>query len=442
MPDSPANLLETLVSLCKRRGFVFQSSEIYGGLNAVYDFGPLGVRMRRRIRELWWRDMVDLRDDVEGLEAAILMNPRVWEASGHLSNFSDPMVDCLGTCHQRWRADQLEGGSCPKCGGPLGPPRQFNLMFKTFVGPVEEAGSVVYLRPETAQGMFVNFKNVLAGSRQRVPFGIAQIGRSFRNEISTGNFIFRLRELEMLEMEWFCEPDRDLHWYEYWCQQRLEWHRALGLRSENLRLRAHGEDEKAHYALASSDIEYRFPWGWGELEGIARRSDYDLRRHQESSGRDLQYTDPATGARYLPYVVEPALGLDRTLLCLLLDAYEEEQVRGERRVVLRLSAEVAPFQVAVLPLSKKAELVEPARRLEAELRRHFATEYDDTQSIGRRYRRQDEIGTPLAVTIDFQTLEDQAATIRERDSMEQSRVGMDHLVAALRERLATGVSPD
>ncbi|MGH7610405.1 MAG: glycine--tRNA ligase [Candidatus Dormibacteria bacterium] len=438
MPDPPANLLETLVSLCKRRGFVFQSSEIYGGLNAVYDFGPLGVRMRRRIRELWWRDMVDLRDDVEGVEAAILMNPKVWEASGHLSNFSDPLVECLGKCKRRWRADQLEGTVCPECGGELGPARQFNLMFKTFFGPVEDEGAVVYLRPETAQGMFVNFRNVLASSRQRIPFGIAQIGRSFRNEISTGNFIFRLRELEMLEMEWFCEPDQDERWYEYWCQERLRWHQSLGLVADNLRLRPHGENEKAHYALASSDIEYRFPWGWGELEGIARRSDYDLRRHQEVSGRDLQYTDPASGARYLPYVVEPALGLDRTLLCLLLDAYSEEEVRGERRVVLRLSPQVAPFQVAVLPLSKKAELVEPARALEAELRRHFATEYDDTQSIGRRYRRQDEIGTPLAVTVDFQTLEDHAVTVRERDGMTQQRVGTDHLVAALRERLSVG----
>ncbi|MGH7759756.1 MAG: aminoacyl--tRNA ligase-related protein, partial [Candidatus Dormibacteria bacterium] len=261
------NLLEKLVSLCKQRGFVFPSSEIYGGINAVYDFGPLGVLLRRRIRDLWWRSMVELRDDVEGLEAAILMNPRVWEASGHLGNFSDPLVDCLGSCHQRWRADQLDGDTCPSCGGPLSPPRQFNLMFKTFVGPLEDEGSTVYLRPETAQGMFVNFKNVVNSSRQRIPFGIAQIGRSFRNEISTGNFIFRLRELEMLELEWFCHPGEDSKWFDYWCEERMGWHRRLGLRQEHLRLRPHGDDEKAHYALASSDIEFRFPWGWGELEG-------------------------------------------------------------------------------------------------------------------------------------------------------------------------------
>ncbi len=435
MAELAQTRLETLVSLCKRRGFVFQSSEIYGGINAVYDFGPLGVLLRRRIRDLWWREMVELRDDVEGIEAAILMNPLVWQASGHLSNFSDPMVDCLGECHQRWRADHLEGDRCPNCGGPLSSPRQFNLMFKTFIGPVEDEGSVVYLRPETAQGMFVNFKNVLGSSRQRVPFGIAQIGRSFRNEISTGNFIFRLRELEMMEMEWFTEPDDDARWFEYWCEQRMEWHRRLGIRPENLRLRPHGENEKAHYALASSDIEYRYPWGWGELEGIARRGDYDLRRHQEASGKDLQYTDPITGRRFLPYVVEPAVGVDRILLAVLLDAYSEEIVKGEVRVVLHLSPAVAPYQVAVLPLSKKEELSAVARPLEQELRTRFATEYDDTGSIGKRYRRQDEIGTPLAITVDFQTLEDHAATIRERDSMEQIRVPLDQLAAACEERL-------
>ena len=435
MTESAANPLETLVSLCKRRGFVFQSSEIYGGINAVYDFGPLGVRLRRRIRDAWWRQMVDLRDDIEGVEAAILMNPTVWEASGHLTNFSDPLVDCLGKCHQRWRADQLDGTTCPNCGGPLSQPRQFNLMFKTFVGSVEDASSVVYLRPETAQGMFVNFKNVVNSSRQRVPFGIAQIGRSFRNEISTGNFIFRLRELEMMEMEWFCQPGQDAQWFDYWCEQRMAWHESLGLKRDHLRLRPHGDQEKAHYALASSDIEYLYPWGWAELEGIARRGDYDLRRHQEVSGRDLQYTDPQTNERYLPYVVEPALGVDRTFLALLLDAYDEEEVRGETRVVLHLKPSVAPFQVAVLPLQRKPELVEVARRVEHELRRLFSTDYDDTQSLGRRYRRQDEIGTPLAITIDFQTLEDQAATIRDRDTMEQVRVSLDQLATVCAERL-------
>ena len=435
MAELEPNRLETLVSLCKRRGFVFQSSEIYGGINAVYDFGPLGVRLRRRIRDLWWREMVDLRDDIEGVEAAILMNPMVWQASGHLSNFSDPMVDCLGECHQRWRADQLEGDRCPTCGGELSSPRQFNLMFKTFIGPVEDGSSVVYLRPETAQGMFVNFKNILGTSRQRVPFGIAQIGRSFRNEISTGNFIFRLRELEMMEMEGFTEPGDDARWFEYWCEQRMAWHRGLGIRAENLRLRPHGDDEKAHYALASSDIEYRYPWGWGELEGIARRGDYDLSRHQEESGKDLQYTDPISGRRFLPYVVEPAVGVDRTFLALLLDAYSEEVVKGETRVVLRLSPAVAPYQVAVLPLSRRPELAAVARPLEQELRAHFATDYDDTGSIGKRYRRQDEIGTPLAITVDFETLQDHAATIRDRDSMEQVRLPLAKLAAACQERL-------
>lgn len=436
MTKPAANLLETLVSLCKRRGFVFQSSEIYGGINAVYDFGPLGVRLRRRIRDAWWRQMVDLRDDVEGVEAAILMNPTVWEASGHLSNFSDPLVDCLGECHQRWRWDQLNGATtCPDCGGPLSQPRQFNLMFKTFIGPVDDESAVVYLRPETAQGMFVNFRNVVNSSRQRIPFGIAQIGRSFRNEISTGNFIFRLRELEMMEMEWFCQPGQDANWFEYWCEQRMAWHESLGLSREHLRLRPHGEHEKAHYALASSDIEYSFPWGWGELEGIARRGDYDLRRHQEVSGHDLQYTDPSTNERYLPYVVEPAVGVDRIFLALLLDAYAEEEVRGETRVVLRLNQKVAPYQLSVLPLQRKPELVELARRVEHDLRQQFSTDYDDTQSLGRRYRRQDEIGTPLAITIDFDSLEDHAATIRDRDSMEQVRVALDQLATVCGERL-------
>ncbi len=435
MAELVQNRLETLVSLCKRRGFVFPSSEIYGGINAVYDFGPLGVRLRRRIRDLWWREMVELRDDIEGVEAAILMNPMVWQASGHISNFSDPLVDCLGECHQRWRADHLEGDRCPNCGGPLSSPRQFNLMFKTFIGPVEEEGSVVYLRPETAQGMFVNFKNILGTSRQRIPFGIAQIGRSFRNEISTGNFIFRLRELEMMEMEWFTEPGDDARWFEYWCEQRMAWHQGLGIRADNLRLRPHGEDEKAHYALASSDIEYRYPWGWGELEGIARRGDYDLSRHQEVSGKDLQYTDPASGRRFLPFVVEPALGVDRTFLALLLDAYSEEVVKGETRVVLHLNARVAPYQVAVLPLSKKPELAAVARPLEHELRARFATDYDDTGSIGKRYRRQDEIGTPLAITVDFETLDDHAATVRDRDTMEQVRVPLSRLAEVCEERL-------
>jgi len=427
--------VDQLVSLAKRRGFIFPSSEIYGGINALWDYGPLGVPLRNRVRQSWWRRMVEVRDDIEGLECSIIMNPKVWVASGHVDTFSDPLVDCLGECHQRWRADHLQGDRCPHCQGPLSAPRQFNLMFKTFLGPVEDQSAAVYLRPETAQGMFVNFKNVLNTSRQRIPFGIAQIGRSFRNEISPGNFIFRSREFEQMEMEWFCEPEDDLRWFEYWCQDQLAWLQGLGLREENLRLRPHTPDELSHYAKGASDIEYRFPWGWGELEGIARRGDYDLHHHQEASGRDLTYLDPQSGRRYLPWVVEPAIGVDRTVLTLLLDAYDEEEVRGERRTVLRLHPSVAPYQVAVLPLSRKAELIEPARRIEAALRQEFATDFDDTQSIGRRYRRQDEIGTPLAVTVDFASLEDHAATIRERDSMVQVRVGFDQLAQACRERL-------
>ncbi|HUY96846.1 MAG TPA: glycine--tRNA ligase [Verrucomicrobiae bacterium] len=433
------SVIEKLTSLAKRRGFVFPSSEIYGGLNAVWDYGPLGVRLRRNVRESWWRRVVELRPDVEGIECAILMNPRVWVASGHVDAFTDPLVDCLGSCHMRWRQDQLEGDRCPHCGGPLSVVRRFNLMFKTFVGPVEDDSTRVYLRPETAQGMFVNFKNVLQSARQRLPFGIAQIGRSFRNEISPGNFIFRSREFEQMEMEWFCAPGEDEPWFEYWCHDQMEWFSQLGIRPENLRLRPHAPAELAHYALGASDIEYRFPFGWGELEGIARRGDYDLRRHQEVSGKDLAVPDPATGQPLLPFVVEPAVGVDRTALTVLLDAYAEEEVRGERRVVLRLAPSVAPYQVAVLPLSKHTDLVGPARAVEADLRRVLATDYDETQSIGRRYRRQDEIGTPLCVTVDFDSLSDRAATIRERDSMAQVRVGLDRLVEVCRERL--GLEP-
>jgi glycyl-tRNA synthetase len=441
------DVIEKLVSLCKQRGFVYPSSEIYGGLNAVYDFGPLGVRLRRNVRDLWWRAMVDLRDDVDGVETAILMNPQVWVASGHVQSFSDPMVDCTGPCKKRWRADHLEAervargkppdaAGCPECGGALTPARQFNLMFKTFIGPVEDQASQLWLRPETAQGMFVNFSNVLNSTRRRIPFGIAQMGKGFRNEISPGNFIFRLREFDLLEMEWFCKPGTDLEWHEYWCNERFRWHiEQLGIRRDNLRLRPHEHDELSHYSTATSDIEYQFPFGWGELEGIADRTDYDLTTHMKHSGRDLSYFDSETNERFVPYVIEPALGLERTLITLLVDAYDEEEVRGEKRVVLRLHPDTAPVQVAVLPLSKKADLREPARKIEHDLRRSFATEYDETQSIGRRYRRQDEIGTPLAVTVDFDTLNDRAVTIRERDGMTQVRVPIDGLEQALRDQL-------
>ncbi|HEY4868946.1 MAG TPA: glycine--tRNA ligase [Candidatus Dormibacteraeota bacterium] len=443
----PNDLIERLVSLCKQRGFVFPSSEIYGGLNAVYDFGPLGVRLRKNIRERWWRRMVDLRDDVVGIETAVLMNPKVWEASGHVRSFTDPLVDCTGRCKKRWRADHLadervargkppDAPGCPECGGPLTPARQFNLMFKTFIGPVEEDAAQIWLRPETAQGMFVNFANVLNATRQRPPFGIAQIGKGFRNEISPGNFIFRLREFELMEMEWFCKPGTDREWHEYWSNERLSWHiDDMGVHRSNLRLRPHAEEELSHYSTATSDIEYQFPFGWGELEGIADRTDFDLKTHMEHSGRDLSYFDPQTNERYVPYVIEPAVGVDRIFIMLLVDGYDEEEVRGEKRVVIRLHPDVAPVQVAVLPLSKKAELTEPARKIERDLRATFATEYDETQSIGRRYRRQDEIGTPLAVTFDFDSLEDRAVTIRERDGMTQVRVPIDGLAQALHDQL-------
>jgi len=432
------DLMEKVTALCKRRGFVYPSSEIYGGLGGLYDYGPYGVALRRNIRNLWWRHVVDLRDDVVGIEATIIGPSAVWEASGHVGGFSDPLVDCLGTCRRRWRADHLEGDRCPECGGPLSEPRQFNLMFKTHIGPVEDTASVAYLRPETAQGMFVNFKNVVNSMRVRVPFGIAQQGRSFRNEITHGNFIFRLRELEQMEMEFFVRPGEDERCHEFWIQERLLWYTdVIGICPERLRLRPHREDEKAHYAKASTDIEYLFPFGWGEVEGIANRTDYDLRTHQEHSGQDLTYQDPETSERYLPYVVEPAVGVDRIMITCLLDAYDEEDVRGETRVVLRLHRDVAPVQVAVMPLSKKEELIGPAREVQRSLQQVFRVEYDQTGgNIGRRYRRQDEIGTPFCVTVDFETLEDRAVTIRERDSMAQERVPVAGLLDRLRERFS------
>jgi glycyl-tRNA synthetase len=430
-------LMDRVVALCKRRGFVYPSSEIYGGIGALYDYGHYGVALRRNLRNLWWRHIVELRDDVVGLEASIIMNPRVWQASGHLgAGFADPMVECLGECKRRWRADHLDGDRCPECGGPLSPPRQFNLMFKTHVGPVEDEAALVYLRPETAQGMFVDFKNVLNSLRVRVPFGIAQQGRSFRNEITTGNFIFRLREFEQMEMEFFVKPGDDERWHQYWIDERFNWYTSvLGVRRENLRIRPHDKEELSHYSKATSDIEYLFPFGWGELEGVANRTDYDLRAHQTHSGEDLTYLDPDGGDRYIPYVIEPAGGLDRMMITVLIDAYAEEEVRGETRVVLRLHQDVAPVQVAVMPLSKKEELVMSAQEVKRLLKPHFRTEYDQTGGhIGRRYRRQDEVGTPYCVTIDFDTLQDRAVTIRERDSMEQERVPIAGLVERIQER--------
>jgi len=427
-------LMEKLVSLAKRRGFFFQSSEIYGGIQGVWDYGPLGVALRNNIKRSWWRSMVELRDDVVGIDAGILMNPRVWVASGHVQNFTDPLVECK-KCHQRFRADQVSGPRHESDGGEFTEARQFNLMFKTFMGPAEDSSTQVYLRPETAQGIFVNFANILNSTRMRPPFGIAQIGKAFRNEITPGNSIFRLREFEQMELEYFVPPADEMKWLDYWKEQRLEWYLALGIKREHLRLRAHGKNELAHYARGAFDVEYEFPFGWSELEGIAARGDYDLDAHQKASGKDLTYFDDLIRERYLPHVVEPSAGVDRSLLTVLIDAYHEEQVRDEQRVVLKLHPSVAPVQVAILPLSRKEPLIATAQAIEHELRPFFRTEYDDTQSIGKRYRRQDEIGTPYAVTIDFETANDQSATIRSRDEMSQVRVPLTQLKQALQERL-------
>ncbi len=425
---------DKITSLAKRRGFVFQGSEIYGGLTGTWDFGPLGVELKENVRRAWWRSMVQLRDDIVGLDSAILMASDVWRASGHVETFTDPLVDCK-EYKMRWRADHLDGDRCPNCGGELTEPRQFNLMFKTFVGPVEEDAATVYLRPETAQGIFVNFQNVRTVTRKRLPFGIAQAGKSFRNEITPSNFFFRAREFEQMECEYFVPPAQAPDAYRAWIQERYNWYLGLGIKPENLRLRAHEPDELAHYAAAATDVEYLYPWGWGELEGIANRTDFDLRRHSECSGKDLSYVDDATGERYIPYVIEPAAGLTRSTLTFLCDAYDEEEVRGETRTFLRLHKSLAPYKVAVLPLSKKESLSEVARGIERTLRPHWMITYDETQSIGRRYARQDEIGTPFCVTVDFDSLEDHAVTIRERDSMQQERVPIAELVPVLREKL-------
>jgi glycyl-tRNA synthetase len=428
--------MEKVVALCKRRGFIFPAGEIYGGVAGLYDYGPYGVALKRNLRELWWRHLVDLRDDVVGLESTIVMHPETWVASGHVDNFVDPLRQCEGECRKRWRGDQVEGDRCPQCGGPLGPMREFNLMFRTHLGPVADDASVAYLRPETAQGMFADFKNVLNSMRVRVPFGIAQQGKAFRNEITPGNFVFRLREFELMEVEFFVKPGDDDRWFDYWRSERMRWYvEELGVKAEHLRFYDHPKESLSHYSKQTTDIEYEFPFGWGELEGIADRTDFDLRAHQEHSGQDLSYLDPETNERYLPWVIEPAVGVDRILITCLLDAYDEDEVKGETRVVLRLHRNTAPVQVAVMPLSKKAELIRPAREVLDLLRPHFRVEYDQTGgNIGKRYRRQDEIGTPFCITIDFETVTDKAVTIRERDSMEQVRVPVADLVDQLKAR--------
>jgi glycyl-tRNA synthetase len=456
-----ADLMEAVTSLAKRRGIAFQSSEIYGGLRSSWDYGPLGVELKRNVRQAWWKRNVQLRDDVVGLEAAIIMSPKVWEASGHLEVFTDPLVECMN-CHQRFRADHLPGvhapqsgheedetsidmhakPTCPNCGNrTFTDPRNFNLMFKTHMGPVPDEDNAVYLRPETAQGMFVDFATIQTASRKKLPFGIAQIGKSFRNEITPGNFVFRMREFEQMELEYFVEPGTDEEWHEYWIAERQRWYTDLGIRAENLRLREHDPDELSHYSKRTVDIEYRFPFtDWGELEGIANRTDYDLKQHEKFSGHDLTYFDQEKDERYHPYVIEPAGGVDRALLAFLIDAYREEEAptaKGgtEKRTYLALHKELAPTKVAVLPLSRNEQLTPDARNVFDLLKASWVCDYDDAGSIGRRYRRQDEVGTPFCVTVDFDTLEDRQVTVRERDSMVQDRIPVENLHAHLAERL-------
>jgi len=491
--------MDTIVSLSKRRGFIFQSSEIYGGAGGCWDYGPLGVELKRNVKEAWWKAMVQERDDVVGIDASILMHPQVWVASGHVQQFADPLVECK-SCNSRFRADHivvwevygvspqkteflgliselnptrgvasmqteakesallrkhgysqydskqkalkdmpsLDDVPCPICDtkGSLTEPRMFNLMFKTFMGPVEDEATVVYLRPETAQGIFVNFQNVLGTSRRKLPFGIAQIGKSFRNEITTGNFIFRSREFEQMEMEYFVKPGTDEMWFKHWLDERFNWYVRLGIQKDHLRLRQHDKQELAHYAKDCYDVDYLFPMGWSELEGIANRGSYDLEQHAKHSGKDLSYFDEEAGERYIPYIIEPSAGVDRSVLAFLLDAYHEEVVEKEKRVVLRLHPALAPIKVAVLPLSRNEKLVPMAAEVHNQLRKSFMTQYDDSQSIGRRYRRQDEIGTPYCVTIDFQSLEDHQVTIRDRDSLKQIRVPAESIKTTLAAKLA------
>jgi glycyl-tRNA synthetase len=432
-PATDPNLLDKVTNLAKRRGFIFQSAEIYGGFRSTYDYGPLGVNMLRNVKQAWWRTMVQMRSDIVGLDAAILGPPAVWAASGHLETFTDPLVDCR-KCKERWREDKIDG-VCPNCGSTeFTEPRAFNLMFKTQAGPVEGEGSTAYLRPETAQGMFTNFANVLSTTRKKPPFGIAQVGKSFRNEITPQNFVFRTREFEQMEMEFFVPPSDADQWYKYWIQARYDWYLDLGIPREALRLHEHAQEDLSHYSKGTTDVEFAYPWGWDELEGIANRGDYDLTQHSNASGVKLEYFDQAANERYTPYVIEPAAGATRAMMAFLLAAYHEDEVGGEVRTVLRLDWRLAPYQVAVLPLSKKPELEGVSREVLAKLQPHFMCDYDVTQSIGRRYRRQDEVGTPYCITVDFDTLDDHSVTVRDRDSTEQTRVKIDDLLGELRTR--------
>jgi glycyl-tRNA synthetase len=457
-PSATAKL-DAVVSLAKRRGFVFQSGEIYGGTRSAWDYGPLGVELKENIKQQWWRAMTR-RDDVVGLDSSVILPREVWVASGHVGEFTDPLTECL-SCHKRFREDQMieefaerkgrepEGGlaeiSCPSCGtrGQWTEPRDFNMMLKTHLGPVEDESGLHYLRPETAQGIFVNFANVAAAARRKPPFGIAQIGKSFRNEITPGNFIFRTREFEQMEMEFFVAPGTDTEWHQYWIDTRMAWYTGLGISADNLRLYEHPQDKLSHYSTRTVDIEYRFGFTgseWGELEGIANRTDFDLSTHAKHSGKDLMYRDPVTNEKYYPYVIEPAAGLTRSLMAFLVEAYAEDEAPNtkggvDKRTVLRLDPRLAPVKAAVLPLSKSAELLPTAEKLATELRQHWNVDYDVTQAIGKRYRRQDEIGTPYCVTVDFDTLEDQAVTIRHRDTMAQDRVALDQVAGYLAQRL-------
>jgi glycyl-tRNA synthetase len=439
------DVMDKLVSLCKRRGYIFQSSEIYGGTGSVWDYGPLGVELKKNIKDRWWNTLVRAREDIEGLDAAILMHPRVWEASGHVAGFTDPLVDCRN-CKRRFRADDptIKGvpgtpeAQCPVCGikGSLSEPRLFNLMFKTFMGPVEESASVVYLRPETAQGIYINFLNVQQSMRQKVPFGIAQIGKAFRNEITPGNFIFRTREFEQMEMQFFVEPETSMTWFEYWKEERMKWHLNLGLSKDRLEYHQHTKEELAHYAKAAFDVQFDFggTLGYQEIEGVHNRGDFDLSRHMEYSGKKLEYFDPVANKRYLPYVIETSVGADRVTLAVLVNGYREEAVPGESegRVVLGLSPKIAPIKAAVFPLTKKDGQPEMAYRIATDLRRYFPVDYDESGSIGKRYRRQDEVGTPFCITVDAQSTGDDTVTVRDRDTLQQERVS----TGALREYIA------
>jgi len=439
---STNDVMDKIVSLCKRRGFVYPSSEIYGGLNSCWDYGPLGAELKRNLKNFWWDSMTNRRDDIEGLDAAILMHPDVWHTSGHVSEFNDPMVDCK-KCKARFRADKLEEARCPlkpskspiECDGELTEVRQFNLMFKTFMGPVEDSSNTIFLRPETAQGIYVNFLNVKNSSRQKIPFGIAQIGKAFRNEITPGNFIFRTREFEQMEMQFFVHPAEDEKWFEYWREQRWEFYRELGINMEKMRWHEHGPDELAHYAKAAFDVEYEYPFGWQELEGVHNRTNFDLSRHMEATKKDLRYFDERFPEKFIPYIIETSAGCDRTLLTLLVDGYDEIEIKGEKRVFMRLSPRISPIKAAVFPLVKKDGMPEYAKKVYQELKRKFKVFYDEGGAVGRRYARMDEAGCPFCVTIDGQTLEDDTMTVRDRDTMEQVRMKTPGLIAFLHEQI-------